>query len=245
MLAGAMRRSAFRRATARDRPRGRDSTAWRSRKPARPRLFVLGLVVSLVAGACAGARARAEAPDSDEPAGAWAFEADRLELQLGVRPFFSLQETSKRRPQIDDVGAHLRLGWMLTSPGSDGFWRGNLEILVSAQGSAVVVGPGSFFAGGSFLLRRNFVRSGARFVPYAQLEVGALHNDVHDNPDQRVVGQSFEFELGGGVGSRVLIRDAWAVYGEVDYRHVSNGGLAARNLGLNSVGALIGIARFF
>lgn len=211
----------------------------------RGRLDAVVLAGCLVCFAGGEAPACADGPSADPSSPPIAFEADGLELELGAQPFFSLQETSERRPQIDDVGAHLRFGWMLTSPTGDGLLSGNTELLVAAQGSAVVVGPGSFLAGGSLILRRNFVRPGSRWVPFVQLEAGALHNDVHDDPDQRVVGQSFEFQLGGGVGSRWLIGESWALYGEVDYRHVSNGGLATRNLGLNSVGSSIGVARFF
>lgn len=174
-----------------------------------------------------------------------AFDADRFELEIGPSAFVSLQKTTERRPEIDDAGGHLRVGWMLSSPSDGGFWRGNTEILIAALGSAVTKGPGSMFAGGTVILRRNFVQPGARWVPYAQLEGGALHNDVHDDRVQRVVGQALEFQLGGGFGLRFLFGESWAVYVEADYRHISNGGLANRNLGLNSVGGAFGVARFF
>ncbi|MFO0690111.1 MAG: acyloxyacyl hydrolase [Myxococcota bacterium] len=237
MLTGVMPRETFRPA---DRARSR------GKKPPLAAL-ALALVLAPAFALAQGSALPARADDApvEERAQPDPFEADGFEVELGASAYVSIQKTSERRPQIDDLGAHLRFGWMLTSPAAEGLWRGNTELLVSAQGSAVLVGPGHAFAGGSLAVRRNFVQPGARIVPYAQLEVGALHNDVHENGRQRVVGQDFEFQLGGGVGARYRIGDAWAAYAEVDYRHVSNGGLSNRNLGLNSAGALFGLSRFF
>lgn len=204
-------------------------------------------ILVLVAGLLlvAAPSAHADSAGSGDAAESSPFAAKSLELQLGVNPYFSIQKTTERRPHIDDVGAHLRFGWMLSSPGGPGFWRGNFEVLAELDGSAVTRGPGNYLAGGALVVRWNFVQPDTRWIPYAQLEAGLLHNDVHDDAAQRVLGQSMEFELGGGLGLRRLLGRSWAVYLEADYRHVSNAGLAKRNLGLNSVGPLLGVARLF
>lgn len=173
------------------------------------------------------------------------FDAGRHELQIGTGVFISFQTASAKRPQINDAGGFLRLGWMLSSPSGEGFWRGNTEFLLAAQGSSVFKGPGSVFAGGSLILRRNFVQPGSRWVPYAQLEAGALYNDGFEDRIQRALGQAFEFQLGGGLGIRYLASEAWAVFLEADYRHISNAGLSSRNGGTNAVGGFLGVSRFF
>ena len=173
------------------------------------------------------------------------FDSGRHELQIGTGVFTSFQTTSAKRPQINDAGGHLRFGWMLTSPSGEGFWRGNAEFLLAAQGSGVFKGPGSVFAGGALILRRNFVQPQSRWVPYAQLEAGALYNDGFEDRIQRALGQAFEFQLGGGLGIRYLASEAWAVFLEADYRHISNAGLSSRNAGTNAVGGFLGVSCFF
>lgn len=173
------------------------------------------------------------------------FDAGGHELQIGAGVFISFQTTSAKRPRINDAGGHVRFGWMLTSPSGEGFWRGNTEFLLAAQGSGVFKGPGSVFAGGSLILRRNFVQPQSRWVPYAQLEAGALYNDGFEDRIQRALGQAFEFQLGGGLGIRYLASEAWAVFLEADYRHISNAGLSSRNAGTNAAGGFLGVSCFF
>ena len=173
------------------------------------------------------------------------FEAGRLELQIGAGVFISFQTTSRQRPQINDLGSNLRVGWMLSAPSGEGFWRGNTELLVAVQGAGIIKGPGTVLAGGSVLLRRNFVPFASRWVPYVQLEAGALYNDGYQDRTQRALGQAFEFQLGAGIGIRCLLEDGWAVFLEGDYRHISNAGLSDRNTGTNAVGGFLGISRLF
>lgn len=204
-------------------------------------LPIASAVVSLFL--CLPARAgtnKESVPEAGSP-----FDAGRHELQIGTGVFISFQTTSKIRPQINDAGGNLRLGWMLSTPTGEGFWRGNTEFLFAAQGSGVWKGPGSVLAGGSLILRRNFVQPGSRWVPYAQLEAGALYNDGYRDRGQHALGEAFEFQIGGGVGVRYLWNDVWAVFVEADFRHISNAGLANRNTGSNAVGGFFGVSRFF
>ena len=166
-------------------------------------------------------------------------------MQIGTGVFISFQTTSAIRPQINDAGGNLRLGWMLSTPTGEGFWRGNTEFLCAVQGSGIWKGPGSVLAGGSLILRRNFVQPGSRWVPYAQLEAGALYNDGYRDRTQHALGHAFEFQIGGGVGVRYLWSDARAVFVEADFRHISNAGIASRNTGSNAAGGFLGVSRFF
>ena len=206
----------------------------------KPILFLMPTLIAF-----ASALAHAGSTVEKNPSEPSPFEAGRHELQIGTGVFISFQTASAKRPQINDAGGHLRLGWMLTSPSGEGFWRGNTEFLLAAQGSGVFKGPGSVLAGGSLILRRNFVQPQSRWVPYAQLEAGALYNDAFENRIQRALGQSFEFQLGGGFGIRYVCRETWAAFLEADYRHISNAGLSSRNAGTNAVGGFLGASRFF
>ena len=179
------------------------------------------------------------------PDAAGAFEAGRHELQIGAGVFISVQNTSRKRPQIDDADGLLRYGWMLTTPAGDGFWRGNTELLVSAFGAGIYKGPGSVLAGGTLLLRQNFVQPHARWVPYLQIEAGCLYSDGYRDATQGALGNGFEFALGGGVGLRCLWDERWAAFAEADYRHISNAGLGDRNLGTNAVGGVVGVSWLF
>ena len=204
---------------------------------------ILLLIAALIVLVCPPARAGSAV---EQNTGAFSpFDSGRQELQIGTGVFISFQTTSAKRPQINDAGGHLRFGWMLTSPSGEGFWRGNTEFLLAAQGSGIFKGPGSVFAGGSLILRRNFVQPQSRWVPYAQLEAGALYNDGFEDRNQRALGQSFEFQLGGGLGIRYLAGEAWGVFLEADYRHISNANLSNRNAGTNAVGGFFGVSRFF
>jgi hypothetical protein len=206
--------------------------------------FAPSFVCALITlGSCLPVRAGSsvEATSSDTSQ----FDSGRHELQIGAGVFVSFQTTSATRPQINDVGGHLRLGWMLSTPSGEGFWRGNTELLIAAQGSGIVKGPGSVLAGGSLVLRRNFVQPASRWVPYAQLEAGGLYNDGYRERIQHAFGEAFEFQLGGGIGLRYLCTSEWAMFLEADYRHISNAGLADRNTGTNAVGGFIGISRLY
>jgi len=173
------------------------------------------------------------------------FDKGKLELQVGVGAFTSVQPTSADRPGFTDVDVAFRLGRMLYTPGGDGFFRGNCEFLVELYGAALVEGPGTGYIGANFTLRYNFVQPSARWVPYAQIQAGGIYNDISDHERQRVFGSSFAFNLQAGFGVRYLCTDHCALFLEADYRHISNADTADRNLGLNSVGGLLGASYFF
>jgi hypothetical protein len=173
------------------------------------------------------------------------FDKGKLELQVGVGAFTSFQPTSSDRPKFTDVDVAFRLGRMLYTPEGDGFFRGNCEFLVELYGAALVEGPGTGYIGANFTLRYNFVQPSARWVPYAQIQAGGIYNDISDHGSQRVFGSSFAFNLQAGFGVRYLCSDHCAFFLEADYRHISNADTADRNLGLNSVGGLLGASYFF
>ncbi len=202
--------------------------------------YSLGLT-SLVTCAQAGSEI-APPPDSAVRA---LFDRGSHELQIGIGWNHSTASGGPLRPAVGDVDGSLRLGWMLNSPGGTGFFRGNCEFLIEAVAGGIVEGPGSVLAGGTLILRYNFIKDSARWIPYIQAGLGAIYADASRQRPQRLLGQGFEFTMQGELGVRYLITPHTAVYVETGYRHISNAGLADRNLGLNSVSAEAGVSCFW
>jgi hypothetical protein len=169
------------------------------------------------------------------------FDKGRMELQIGATGYHSFQFS----PEVNDIGGVARLGWMLTDVSSDGCFRGNWELLLEAQATGIIDGPGNVIANGALLLRYNFVQPASAWVPYFQLGVGGAYSDMHEDQSQRLIGREWSFHLQGGLGIRYLWSDHCALFAEVMYRHISNADTADRNLGLNSIGAALGVSLFF
>ena len=85
----------------------------------------------------------------------------------------------------------------------------------------------------------------SKWVPYFQIGVGGVYNDIYKEHPQRLIGEAFEFNLQGAFGLRYLFNDHVACYVEAGYRHLSNAGFADRNFGMNSVGGQLGVSWFF
>jgi lipid A 3-O-deacylase len=174
------------------------------------------------------------------------FDKGNMELQLGAGAFFSIKTgNSASKPDLTDVDASVRLGWMLNTPVGDQWYSGNLEFLAEAFGGVVVDGPGDGLGGLTLLLRYNFVQPGAKLVPYFQIGAGGILNDIHKEEHQRLVGQDFEFNLQAAFGLRFFLNERTAIFGEFGYRHISNADNAERNVGLNSLGGLVGVSYFW
>jgi opacity protein-like surface antigen len=173
------------------------------------------------------------------------FERGVWELEGGAGEFGSFATSTAKWETINYQLEDLRVEWMYDSPRHAGWLRGNNEFLLEAFGGPVTKGPGSYLVGGSPLWRYNFVQPGARLVPYIQLGMGALYNNIYRSREQSEIGQGFEFALQGGIGLKYLINDRWAISAEVAYRHISNGGMTARNQGLNSIGGLLLVSYIF
>ncbi len=104
----------------------------------------------------------------------------------------------------------------------------------------MVDGSGHYLAGGSLLLRYNFIQPGSRLIPYFQIGGGGLHSDAAEDHSQRLIGSSFEFILEADLGARVLLNDRWSLLLEGTFQHISNADTASRNVGVNALGGRIG-----
>ncbi len=189
------------------------------------------------------------APPAKNALGSSPFDAGRHEIQIGAGINMSINSASAARPTLDDVDAHMRVGWMLNDPMLNewlgGIFRGNIELLADAFAGGIVRGPGNYLAGMSLLLRYNYLQPGWKLVPYHQFGIGFAYSDVHEDVTQRLLGQEFEFNLQCGIGVRYLLSDRSALYVEGSWRHISNAGLANRNAGLNSLGVQLGVSYFW
>jgi lipid A 3-O-deacylase len=172
------------------------------------------------------------------------FDRGTWEVEAGTG-FYGSFSTSAPRPTINFELSDLRLGWMYNSPSGSGWLRGNSEFLGEVLGGAVTKGPGTFLAGGALLYRYNFIQPGSRWVPYFQIQAGALGNDIYHGRRQREIGENFEFNLGAGPGIKYLINDQWSVAAELGYLHISDADLSTRNEGLNSLGGMLQVSYRF
>ncbi len=185
-------------------------------------------------------------PSITEVAESWSpFDRGRFEFQIGAGAFTSVQDTSALRPHFVDIDGTVRWGVMLNAPRGDSFFRGNFEFMVEGYGAALIKGPGTGYGGAGVIVRYNFVRTGARLVPYFQSKIGGVYNDVSVHQEQHAFGRAEEFDLGAGPGLRYFCNDHLALFGEGDYRHISDANTASRNLGLNELGGFFGVSLFY
>jgi len=178
-----------------------------------------------------------------EPSGP--FQQGGHEFDLSASFLHSPIFVSKNSPTFNYARQDLSFGWMLSSPGAPGFFRGNWEVLLNVFGSEVTKGAGNFLAGGRLLCRYNFVQPDSRWVPFIQIGAGGLGDDVYRDRTQRLVGSGFEFTLVGNIGLRYFITPHCAIFGMADFEHISNANTASRNRGVNAGGGSLGIATFF
>jgi len=200
----------------------------------------------LLLALCGLPGARAQAGDIEEMQTVSSpFERGGLELQLAAGFFVSENYHDPLRPQMNDVDASVRLGWMLYSPAGPSILRGNVEVVAELFGGGFVRGPADLLGGTTIFIRYNYVQPAARFVPYIQVGGGGAYSDASQKQPQRALGSAVSFNLQVGLGVRFFCSDKSAVFLEFDYRHLSNAGLAERNLGLNSGGSWLGASLFF
>jgi hypothetical protein len=173
------------------------------------------------------------------------YVSGRLTLEMGASAYFAPVGLGPHIPTFDYTPVDLRLGCILTTPHESGLFRGSLEALIGGMAAPVVNGFGDVLGGPTLLLRYNFVQPHCRVVPYYQIGGGLLFTDAHEDPNQKAIGQSFEFLLTMGVGCHVLLDDHWSLNVEASYQHISNADLASRNLGVNALGGVVSLTYFF
>lgn len=103
-------------------------------------------------------------------------------------------------------------------------------------------GPEGYMAGFTFLLRHQFAQID-KTTPYIQVGTGVLYSDIYKDRSQDLIGSpiSFNPQVAGGI--LLDLSSHIKMHLELSFQHISNGGLKRdRNIGVNGVGGLIGIA---
>lgn len=172
-------------------------------------------------------------PDGHEP----------LDLRLQVLAGFSASTSLGPDADFDYNHVNLRAEIVLFPDHSTGILpKGDFNCLADFM----IADPqdfGSIIVGPSVLLRKELRPSTARMIPYVQAGGGMVYTDADNVASQRVIGRSWEFLLQTGLGCHWRLNDLWMLDVEGSYQHISNARLAARNLGSNNLGVMVGLTR--
>ncbi len=161
------------------------------------------------------------------------FERGRFELQSASGAHISFGDSSQ--PTVDYSSTTYRFGNMLDSPMGNGWVRGNNELLLQFTYGGVFHGAGNGMGIAAVLWRYNFVQPDSRWVPFVQVGVGAMYNDIFDDRPVTSVSHEWELNLEAAVGVRYFLSERWSMNVEADYRHA----------GFDSVGVAVGLGRHF
>lgn len=146
-------------------------------------------------------------------------------------------------PDVEDVTyvpIALGLGVGITDPlGGDSWYRGNLELRAEGTLLAETQPSRGTAAGGSVLLRYNWLRFGS-VVPFLDAGAGLLDLDL----DLTSQSDGLSFLLEAGVGSHLQLSRRAALTAEWRFQHISNADLRYPNGGINASAFLLGATLF-
>jgi lipid A 3-O-deacylase len=163
------------------------------------------------------------------------------EATFGAGFLISNVVRADNRPNIDYTVIDASVGYMVWTPNSGGFFRGNLELAPEIFGAYVFHGPGNYVAGATLWLRYNFVQPGWKLVPYLEGGGGGTALDIPDKFD----GKIFNFNLDAAIGLRYFVEPRCSVNVEYRFQHISNADLWSHNVGVNTTGPFVGVSFFF
>lgn len=192
--------------------------------------------------------ARAQQPPSSPapPSTIWASDADTgfrrfaTELDLSAGAGFGMAVITSPRTH-DWAIASLQYGCVFSGVvAQDHWWRGNWEIVGQLFGGEQFYPSTAYFIGAGPLLRYDFAAS-RRLVPFIDLGAGATATDIRNGD----LSTTFEFNLQGGAGVHIFLRDDLALTLQYRFIHLSNAGMQFPNLGVNNSSFLLGLTWFF
>lgn len=134
-----------------------------------------------------------------------------------------------------------RLGVVLTNPLGNSWWQGNIEFLVQPVFARFTEPFAAEAAGGSFLLKYNFLSFG-RWVPFWDVGAGMIWTNLAPRIPEQSTQFEFVLETGPGVHYFVTDRITWTM--GVRLHHISNSNLGDRNTGINGVLPYVGLSFF-
>jgi hypothetical protein len=172
------------------------------------------------------------------------FQPGATSTQVLAGAYFSIALGPRSRA-FNYVPVSVRQGVMLTAPEDHWWGHGNYECLFDLTFASITSKYGSWFAGPSFFLRANWVEPDCPVVPYIQIGTGAVLNDAHEDQSQHAIGQILEFYQHLEVGAKWFVTPDLSLDIEGGIQHLSNGGLARRNYGVNMLGVAIGFTYYF
>jgi hypothetical protein len=201
------------------------------------RLFAMILtffLTHLVASAKAGSEGVSAPPREELDAPSFEVSAETAYL-LGIIG----------NPNSYEIGAQfVTARWRWGAVHSDGWLRGFNQVYFLAMAEPIFRGPENHYFGISTGLRYNFIRPGARFIPYVSGGVGLGFIDSHANiPGAQ--GQDFTFNILTAAGVSYKIDNRWKASVGILYQHLSNGGQTDPNPSLNLLGPQLGITCSF
>ncbi|HEX3151990.1 MAG TPA: acyloxyacyl hydrolase [Gemmataceae bacterium] len=149
-----------------------------------------------------------------------------------------------RSRQFNYAPFSIRQSVMMTNPDDHWWGRTNMEALLDLTGASIWSSYGSYFVGGTLFARKNWVEPGANVIPYSQLGVGIVYNDVSKDQSQHALGLPLEFYLHAEVGLKYFIKPNLSLDIEGGLQHISNGKLGDRNYGVNCYGGVVGFTYY-
>jgi opacity protein-like surface antigen len=191
--------------------------------------------VVLVALAVLGTVHRADAFDADA---AFAKGGYVLSLEGGYGEQFDAWNTTITG--LDAFNAGVRFGLLPWGATGSGPFKGALEIGLEPFYQRFFEPEKAFFAGLGAVARYHLLPLG-RFVPYIELGAAPGYTDLRVKEQDT----NFVFLLFGGVGASYFVTERTALYAGYRLQHISNGGTASPNQGINSHTGVIGVSIFF
>lgn len=155
-----------------------------------------------------------------------------FEVQLESGSLFNVS-ASKTTDDATYLSQLVSLNWNLDGIGNDdvfyGWFRGNTQWKFTAIATPLVNSDEHYFAGIAMGPQYNFVPPGSNWVPFLGARVGVGFTDSNSPPFGVIPGgqgQDFCFTFMVTAGVRYFIADDWSAALELNFQHVSNGGLS-------------------
>lgn len=132
-------------------------------------------------------------------------------------------------------------GRMLTGVlAPDRWYGGNLEFIGSLFGLGQYRAERAYAVGLTPMLRYSFA-VGGRVVPFFNVGAGGTFTNIRGGD----LSTDFEFNLQGGPGIDIFLRENLALSLEYRFIHLSNASWSTPNLGVNTSNFLVGLTWFF
>ncbi len=168
------------------------------------------------------------------------FRRGAQEAGLSVGAGFGMRVLGTRHLHDWALGA-VHYGRMLTGVlAPDRWYGGNLEFIGSLFGLGQYRTERGYAVGLTPMLRYDFA-IGSRVVPFFGVGAGATFTNIRGGD----LSTDFEFNLQGGGGIDIFLRENLALSLEYRFIHLSNASWSTPNLGVNTSNLLVGLSWFF